>query len=77
MQQEAIDAAIATTASKATYAGGGIAVSSWFLSNQFFGLVGVCVGAVGLLINLYFRRKQDRREQHEYEARMRSMGQEP
>lgn len=77
MQTGAIDAAIATTGSKATYAGGTMAVGSWFLSNEFFGLIGVCVGVFGLLTNLYFRRKQDRREQNEYEARMRSMGQKP
>lgn len=68
---------MAAIGSKTTYAGGGMAVGSWYLSNEFFGLVGICIGAVGLLINWYFRRKQDRRDQREYEARMRAMGQEP
>ena len=77
MQSETIDAALATAGSKVTYAGGTVAVGSWFLSNQFFGLVGAIGVVVGLLISLHFQRKQDRRNQQEYEARMRAMGQEP
>lgn len=76
-EQTTADVVGAALGSKTTYAGAGVTIGSWFLSNEFFGLVGVIIGMVGLFTNLYFRRKQDTREQHEYEARMRAMGQEP
>lgn len=77
MQSETIDAAIATAGSKATYTGAGVSGIGWVFSSEFGVAAGVIIGVLGLLTNLYFRRKQDRREQHEYEARMRAMGQEP
>lgn len=77
MKQETVDATMAAIGGKTTYAGGGMAVGGWYLSNEFFGIAGLCIGAIGLWINWYFRRKQDRRDQREYEARMRAMGQEP
>jgi hypothetical protein len=71
---DAIGAAIST---KTAYTGAGVSGIGWVFSSEFGVMAGVIIGVLGLLTNLYFRRKQDRREQHEYEARMRAMGLEP
>jgi hypothetical protein len=70
---EHIDVTLAAVASKATYTGAGASFIGWLLSSQFVGLAGVVVGVVGLLLNFYFRRRQDAREQREHEARMRKL----
>ena len=77
MKSETLDATLATIGSKTAYTGASVTGVGWFLSNEFFGLAGICIGAVGLWINWYYKAKADRREHHEYEARMRSLGEKP
>lgn len=74
MQQESLDATIAAAGSKVTYTGAGTATVGWFLSSEFGVLCGVALGIAGLLVNIYFKRREDRRLQVEHEARMREMG---
>ena len=50
MKNETIDATMAAIGTKATYTGAGVSGLGWFLSNEFFGLAGVIIGTVGLLI---------------------------
>lgn len=73
MDSPHIDVSIAAIGSKATYAGAGTTVASWFLSSQFGVLAGIVLGVVGLLVNVYFKRRQDERDQAEHEARMRRL----
>lgn len=61
MKSEAIDITIAAVGSKTTYGGAGVSVVGFLLSNQFFGLMGVAIALAGLLMNLYYKRKADRR----------------
>jgi len=61
-----IDAAVAATASKATYAGAGISVWGWLLSSEFAVLFGAVLGTLGLLVNVYYTRKQDQREEEQH-----------
>ncbi len=70
MKSEAIDITIAAAGSKTTYVGAGMTGLGWFLSNEFFGLVGVLVGIIGLSVNIYFKRHANRRAEIEHEARM-------
>ncbi len=70
--QHTIDAAISASASKATYTGAGMTIGGWFLSSEFAVLVGMLVGVAGLLVNWYYKHKQDRRLQREHDARMGS-----
>lgn len=70
---EHIDVTLAALGSKATFAGAGASFLGWFFSSQFSVLAGVVIGALGLLLNFYFRRRQDAREQQEHEARMRKL----
>jgi NhaP-type Na+/H+ or K+/H+ antiporter len=82
-QQQAVDAAldatVVTLASKTTWAGSLTAVLGFLTSSGFGVLVGAVIGITGLLIQWYYRRKQDRREeaadrraQAEHERRMAS-----
>lgn len=56
-----LDAAIASAASKGTYAGAGLTVSSWILSSEPGFLAGILIGLIGLVINVLFRWRDDRR----------------
>ncbi len=68
--QHAIDATIAAIGYKTAQAGAGTTLLGWLLSSQGAALVGMAIGLTGLLIQWYYRRKQDKREQDEYERRM-------
>lgn len=65
-----IDATIAAAASKATQVGAGTSVVSWFMSSEFGVIFGFLLGVGGLLINWYYKHKEDRRRQVEHERRM-------
>ena len=63
---------MAAVGSKATYTGASTSVVAWILSSEFGILAGVMIGVAGLLVNWYYRAKEDRRQQAEHERRMRS-----
>ena len=76
MKNETIDATMAAIGTKATYTGAGVSGLGWFLSNEFFGLAGVIIGTVGLLITWYYKREankrhaeDDRRREAEHQRR--------
>jgi len=49
-----------------TYIGGGISAFWGFLASQEFGIVfGVLVSVVGLSMNYYFKKREDKRQQAE------------
>jgi hypothetical protein len=73
MNAEAIDATIAAVGHKTAQGGAGLTILGWALSSEGTAAIGLFIGAVGLTIQWYYRRKQDRREQAEHEARMRMM----
>lgn len=75
MQQESLDATIAAGGSKATYTGAGAATVGWFLSSEFGVLCGIVIGLAGLLVNIYFKRREDKRLQEEHEFRMKELRQ--
>lgn len=70
MKNEAVDLTIAAAGSKTTYIGAGVTGLGWFLSNEFFGLVGVLIGVIGLSVNIYFKWHANKRAKIEHEARM-------
>lgn len=70
MRQETIDAAAAGLGSKATYGGAAVSGLGWFLSNEFFGLMGVLVAIIGLYVNIHFKRKANERAEREHELRV-------
>ena len=66
----AFDATMAAAGSKATYGGASATVASWFVSSEFGMLMGIFIGIIGLLINFYFKHKEDKRRQEEHDRRM-------
>lgn len=68
---ESQQAAIAALGSKAAYGGGTTAFVSGLISSEVGVICGIAVGVAGLLVNWYYKAKQDRREQAEHEQRMR------
>lgn len=77
MNREAIEATAATLGSKAAYTGASTAVGSWLLSSEFGVFAGLLIGVLGLLTNLFFQYKRDRREEREHERRMAHMQNKP
>ncbi len=71
--QQEYNQSMADKSSIATYIGGGISAFWGFLASQEFGIVfGVLVSAVGLSMNYYFERREDKRQQAE-ERRKREL----
>jgi hypothetical protein len=64
------DSFFAAAGSKTTQAGAGVATFSWFFSSEFGVFCGIVIGLLGLAVNIYFKRREDRRLQAEHEARM-------
>lgn len=83
--ESAIEAANASAvASKITAAGAGTSGVSFYLSSQFFRLVGAVVAVLGFVVSVYYRRKEykfkgadeqrkqadERRKEAEHQLRM-------
>lgn len=68
--QTTIDATLAAVGHRSAQAGGGTTVASWILSSEFGVLVGIVIGVSGLLIQWYYNRKRDKREEAEHALRM-------
>ena len=60
----------ASAASKVTYSGAAVSFGGWFLSSQFFGLMGLFIGFAGLAVNWYYRHKEYRLKERESLARL-------
>ena len=73
MNAHDIDATLAAAGSKATLVGAGASVASWLTSSEFGVLAGLVLGIAGLLVNWFFRRRSDKREQAYHDARMRNL----
>jgi hypothetical protein len=70
-KQIAFDTAMAAVGSKVTYGGASTSVVSWLLSSEFGILMGILIGLSGLIINWYYRHKEDKRRQEEHERKLR------
>lgn len=60
----------AAVGSKATYAGAGVSAASWWLSSEAGVVIGFALGVLGLIVNIYFRRKDDKRKQEMHQAQL-------
>ena len=59
--------AAAAVASKATYSGTTAAIAGYAISNDWLSAGGFVVAILGFIVNLYFKAKQDRREDREHQ----------
>lgn len=58
---------------KATLGGAATGLIGWLASINWIGLVGTMVAVVGLLANIYFQLRRDKREQVESDARIAAL----
>lgn len=75
--KEAVEAASISVGNKATLAGGSAAAVSTFLHSNMGVLVGIALGVLGYITSLYFQWRRDRREQREFEKRMKKLQTQP
>ena len=73
----AFEAMAASGASKATYTGAGASVAAGVSGNDWMAILGLLVAIAGFAVNLYYKRKEDSRQQREYDERMRRWGEQP
>lgn len=64
-----IEAVVLPAANKGMMVGAVTGVAGWLSQVNWIGLSGVVVAVLGLLINLYFQVRKDRRESAERQAR--------
>ena len=69
MKHETVEAAVAASASKATYTGSGMFITGWILSSEFAVLFGLLLGLAGFLVNWYYRAKEDRRQERAHQMK--------
>lgn len=75
VQEASANTVISTVASKATYGGAAASVFGWLASSEAGVVFGVLLGVIGLLVNVWFKFREDKRQelrqQIEDEARVR------
>lgn len=62
MNEQAVEAAIVTVANKVTPVAGGLAIFGGVSSDTLFALGGFLVAVVGACVQIYYKRKADRRD---------------
>jgi hypothetical protein len=70
-QQQNVDAAVAAIGSKVTYAGSAGSVLGWMATSEAGVLFGILAAIIGLAVNVFYKRREDRRQQEEHDERMR------
>ena len=63
----------ASVANKGMLVGGAAGMVGWLSQVNWIGIAGVAVAVVGLLINLFFQVRKDRRESIESAARLEAL----
>lgn len=70
MKEQTAEATIATVASKVTYSGGVTAVFGGLTANELAAFVGAIVAVLGLVVQIIFKVRSDRREAELHRARL-------
>ena len=62
MKDQAAETTIAAVAQKVVYGGGGIAAFGGLTANEIAAFGGLCIAFVSLLVQIHYKRKNDRRK---------------
>lgn len=73
VKNEAAEATVSAVASKFTYGGGTAALIGGFTANEIAAFGGLVVAAIGLAVQWYYKRKEDRRNEALYRARLEDL----
>ena len=60
-----------------TWTGAGTGAAGWLLSSSVIGLIGVGIALAGLLVNWYYKHREDKRREAEWQKRMKSLETKP
>ncbi len=77
LPRQAAEVTLATSASKATYTGATASAAGWLMSNEFIAVGGFALAVLGFAVNLYFKIKEDRRQEALHLAQMRDIERKP
>lgn len=72
-----VEAVGASIANKGMLVGGVTGMAGWLTQVNWIGVTGALVAVVGLLVNVYFQARRDRREAAESAARIRALAVQP
>lgn len=61
---------LAAAGQNTTALGVGATTAAWFTSNEFLGLAGLAVAVIGLIVNIYYKHKEDKRQRVKHDAEM-------
>lgn len=73
MRDQAAEVTIAAVAHKVTTAGGVAAIFGGLTANDIAAFGGLLVAVIGVIVQIYFNRKRDRRETELHKARLREL----
>jgi len=71
VKDQATEATIAAVANKVTYTGGTVALWGGWSANEIAAIGGLIIAALGLVVQLYYKRKDERRKKELHAAIMR------
>jgi hypothetical protein len=70
MKEQAVEATIAGVANKVTYGGGGFALVMGLNASEIAAFVGALVAILGLVVQIYYKRKADKRAEELHKLRL-------
>lgn len=70
MKEQAAEATVAAIANKVTYAGSGAAFFGGLTANEVAAFGGLLIAVIGLAVQWFYKRKEDRRNEALHLARM-------
>lgn len=73
MKDTAADVTLASIANKATYAGATSALYGGFTANELAAIGGFAVAVIGLIVQVWFKVKADRRDTELHKERLASL----
>lgn len=73
VKDEAAEATIAAVAQKFSVAGGSAALVGGLTANEIAAFGGLIIAAIGLIVQVYYKRKEDRRNEALYRARIEDL----
>jgi hypothetical protein len=72
VKEQTLEATVATVAQKVVYGSAGLSVFGGLTANEIAAFGGLLFAAIGLLVNLYYKRKDDKRKDELHSLRKAS-----
>ncbi len=69
----AVEATVISTSGKTTMGGAATSVLGWLASVNWIGVSGILIALAGLIVNVYFQARRDRRETAESRERVQAL----